>query len=649
MVLSNRRNKGKLSSISDGSDQRRRVIRELDLKFSNSGSNDGLASSTIREIAILRLLKSHPHIVQILDVQITGDIATIQYPHYPISLREVLDSHLPTSVAREILHQICRGLSYMHEHQIVHRNLKPENIFLTSLQMDVGTVKIGDFTSARSTLGCPSRLCPMTPEEPRTRPHTEKERIRMIYRSPELLLRLSSYDTAVDVWSFGVIALEMLLGEIPWSSSTSESEMLIRIFNIFQNLTTNIELSFCVRLGYSPKITAAETHFSRISASHGNHACTFVKRLLVIDPTKRLNLSSALRSGFLLGLNEDDSITSPQIIRGRRSGGVPNHHTLATPTIAITGFLIKLARIIQAPNNVVVHMAWELYLRYIGAARIGDINFAVPVILATCLKIATRFNISRDAYKQVTCDEISQATRQTVTTDELNACEAAIINSRIPLFVPSDDDVISCLVSTTPGSISMLSQYIFDLILMDSTIVSEFGRHVRGLCAVILASQWIGEGELPLPLITAASVDEVQLAIARCANLVIERRARFGIVDNGQILKLLESVYRDIPKDTPLIWNTSREYLNSVIVRASRSSPTRTPSNRLLRSSTIQHANEWIHESRKRLSLSSQKRRRRSSSTPLPKRPRTTAPETPRRSARLQSKTPEAGKKFSLN
>lgn len=95
---------------------------------------------------------------------------------------------------RSFLYQILCGVKYAHLANVVHRDLKPGNVLVSSR----GTVKICDFGLARAlSLGL-ARLGPIT-NYVATR----------WYRAPELILRSSHYGKAVDMWAVGCIFAEL--------------------------------------------------------------------------------------------------------------------------------------------------------------------------------------------------------------------------------------------------------------------------------------------------------------------------------------------------------------------------------------------------------------------------------------------------------
>lgn len=104
--------------------------------------------------------------------------------------------------------QIASGLKHMHNMGIIHRDLKPSNILLSNRVIPNKTdwsdiiIKIADFGFAKK-LG----TCQMT----------ETICGSPMYMSPEIL-RLNKYTNKTDLWSFGIILYELLVGHVPFQA-----------------------------------------------------------------------------------------------------------------------------------------------------------------------------------------------------------------------------------------------------------------------------------------------------------------------------------------------------------------------------------------------------------------------------------------------
>lgn len=110
------------------------------------------------------------------------------------------DGPLRHSEVLKIALDVARGMDYLHQMRIIHRDLKAANLLLD----DNGIVKIGDFGVARIIAlgGC------MTAETGTYR-----------WMAPEVIEH-RPYDCKADVFSFGVLLWELLTGEVPYHGMT---------------------------------------------------------------------------------------------------------------------------------------------------------------------------------------------------------------------------------------------------------------------------------------------------------------------------------------------------------------------------------------------------------------------------------------------
>lgn len=144
---------------------------------------------------------SHPNIVTIYDVGRSGDIAYIAMEFLQgRELRDILNDKqlLPVDQVIDIVAQVAAGLSYAHEHGIVHRDVKPSNIMVNR----DGHVKITDFGIARMASAAVRTQTGMVLGSPK-------------YMSPEQVMGKQT-DQRSDIFSLGVMLYEMLTGQPPF-------------------------------------------------------------------------------------------------------------------------------------------------------------------------------------------------------------------------------------------------------------------------------------------------------------------------------------------------------------------------------------------------------------------------------------------------
>lgn len=112
--------------------------------------NQKLQANLEAEISILQTLQ-HPHIVRLHDVQTTERHVYLVMELCPGGdlLRVIRSQGAQTEAqTRGYMLQLVRGLAYLREHNLVHRDLKPQNLLLSSHLPDA-TLKIADFGFAR--------------------------------------------------------------------------------------------------------------------------------------------------------------------------------------------------------------------------------------------------------------------------------------------------------------------------------------------------------------------------------------------------------------------------------------------------------------------------------------------------------------------
>ncbi|MBK7402871.1 MAG: serine/threonine protein kinase [Myxococcales bacterium] len=164
-----------------------------------------------REAAAAAQVRS-PHVVQIFDHGVTAT----GHPYIAMerlegeSLRERLDRTgvVPPRELAVIVGQCARALARAHERGVVHRDIKPDNVFLTDLGADEPFVKVLDFGIAKTEAG------------PSSATTTGAVLGSPFYMSPEQILGKKDVDFHTDLWSLGVLTYEALLGVRPFAGET---------------------------------------------------------------------------------------------------------------------------------------------------------------------------------------------------------------------------------------------------------------------------------------------------------------------------------------------------------------------------------------------------------------------------------------------
>ncbi|XP_005109941.2 serine/threonine-protein kinase 17B [Aplysia californica] len=226
----------------------------------------------LREVVMLELAMAHPRLVSLREVFETQSelILVTEYCSGGELFHEcVIKESFKEDDVRKLLVQILEGLAYLHDNNIVHLDLKPQNILLTKPFPD-GDVKICDLGFACLTnTGEDIRDIIGTPD----------------YVAPEVL-DYEPLNIQTDMWSLGVLTYVMLTTYSPFAGDTQQE-------------------TFC-------NITQAKLDFPDSLFGHINSlAQDFIAKLLVKKPRDRMTARQCLDHPWLKDLKQSMSIHVP--------------------------------------------------------------------------------------------------------------------------------------------------------------------------------------------------------------------------------------------------------------------------------------------------------------------------------------------------
>jgi serine/threonine protein kinase len=165
---------------------------------------DSMARKALEaEVKMLRDIH-HPNIVKLLDVQRSAKYIFIVLEFCAGGdLTKYIRAKGPLNEtqAQRVLRQLAAGLRHLWQNHLIHRDIKPSNLLLTEGNVDAASIKLADFGFARylETSALAETLCGSP-----------------LYMSPELL-RMQPYDAKADLWSVGVLLVELLTGKTPFT------------------------------------------------------------------------------------------------------------------------------------------------------------------------------------------------------------------------------------------------------------------------------------------------------------------------------------------------------------------------------------------------------------------------------------------------
>jgi len=182
-----------------------------------NSEEEGIPSTAIREIALLKEL-DHPNVVKLHNVIHYKQRLILVFEYCDEDLKHFISSYkdeeIPMKVIKNFMYQVYKGMAHCHHSKVLHRDLKPPNILVSKKKL----VKLADFGLARAA-GLPVK-------------NYTNEVVTLWYRSPDVLLGNTQYNSSIDIWSIGCIMAEMV-NKIPLLMGKNEGDQLKKIFAMF--------------------------------------------------------------------------------------------------------------------------------------------------------------------------------------------------------------------------------------------------------------------------------------------------------------------------------------------------------------------------------------------------------------------------------
>lgn len=231
-----------------------KVVKLIDVSSLNTKHElEKVVKKVKREVTILKRLKNKKHVVRYYSIDTIiyngkNYIGIVMEYIRGVELRKLLGKDIPSEIFQSIVKQIAQALLEIHELNIVHRDIKMNNIMVTKK----GIVKLIDFGFSCYT----SDL----------KPRCERRTMGTFdYMSPELLER--QYDIeglkSVDMWAVGVTLYSLANGRKPFAAS-SRSSLLKKILkgkykkSQYPNKTINNIIDGCLTYDPYDRMTAEE-------------------------------------------------------------------------------------------------------------------------------------------------------------------------------------------------------------------------------------------------------------------------------------------------------------------------------------------------------------------------------------------------------
>ena len=225
---------------------------------------------------------NHENIHKVIDMFISKN--KNQYlitPYVKNNLYDYVSKKLPEKVIKQIIYQVLCGVNYLHSLKFLHRDIKPDNILLSS----EGKIILTDFDLCRQE--SKGKDDPMT-----------RTAVTLYYRAPEIFFGDSYYGNKIDIWSIGCVFAELVIGK-PIFKANNELGTLSKIIENIgcpneENWPGVSELPNYLPFG------GGEFKIGKILEEGGlsKEGIDMVTKMLMLDPKKRPSCEEMLKNNY---------------------------------------------------------------------------------------------------------------------------------------------------------------------------------------------------------------------------------------------------------------------------------------------------------------------------------------------------------------
>lgn len=275
-------------------------------KFVESEDDPLIKKIAMREVRMLKQLK-HANLVNLIEVFRRKRKLHLVFEYCDHTVLHELEKYHPKGVpeqqTKRIIWQTLKAVEFCHNHNCIHRDVKPENILITKN----GTIKLCDFGFARILSECPGD------------DYTDYVATRW-YRAPELLVGDTQYGPPVDVWAIGCVFAELMSGQALWPGRSDVDQLyLIRktlgdLIERHMKVFSNNKFFEGLTIPTPTTMDPLESRFPNVD----EEALDFMTSCLQMDPARRHTCTELLGHDYFVRHPDDIGDPIPDADRQRK-------------------------------------------------------------------------------------------------------------------------------------------------------------------------------------------------------------------------------------------------------------------------------------------------------------------------------------------
>ena len=317
----------------------------------------GIDENIIREIAVLKTC-NHPNVIRILDVDLI-DFKCVVMEYYNYCLSDIVTDKkwkLDKENIQSIFGQLLLGLDYLHKLNIIHRDIKDDNILISY------TIEYG-YKAVIADLGSGRMFHEGGDKTPKV--------ITLYERAPEVMLNTEKaiYGTSVDIWSLGCVLSYTIIRSHLFTGN-SEIEMLTNIFKIMGNPIDMVQPDkYFLLIDENIKPT-----FDEIFKGYDKNLVNLISKMLRLEPEVRIDAETALRHPYFEEMYSTDIVQDNWKCETNMNIEIPNKYIKNRHKILswLNGYVFKYINIVQYLTTINI---LDRYITYHDDLKLNNIQW----------------------------------------------------------------------------------------------------------------------------------------------------------------------------------------------------------------------------------------------------------------------------------
>ncbi|CAI9103825.1 OLC1v1002396C1 [Oldenlandia corymbosa var. corymbosa] len=246
----------------------------------------------VRQLYILQTVCRGRYVIRLLDVKRGRNkkgetVLFLVFEFLPTHLKTFMgrfQRNIPPEKIKSLMYLLCKGVAFCHGHGVLHRNLKPANLWV---DQNAEKLKIADFGLARAS-----------------RNNNMRDELTLWYRAPEVLLGSKLNSRAMDLWSVGCIFAELVNKEVLFRGQNKLSQ-LHQIFRILGTPNESVWPGVSSLPDWQKKFHQWEVQpLKSVVPNLDEDGLDLLNEMLKYQPSKRISAKDAMKHRYFKDLDK---------------------------------------------------------------------------------------------------------------------------------------------------------------------------------------------------------------------------------------------------------------------------------------------------------------------------------------------------------